>query len=437
MNIADSDRFSQILDELGFEKSKSPENSDLVVVNTCVVRAKAEDKAVSYLGELERISKNVRDIRVVLAGCISPLSDELALKKRFPSILFSIDPKDIDDFKTLINTHLCDELPVSKKSDRRSTEIVDPTLHDTIDLPFHAFVNIMRGCEQYCSYCIVPLTRGENTSFQFDYIKNEIERRIKNGTRSITLLGQSILDYGKDWEENKRVRSIKGDTLFRDLLDKISANFPDIWIKFLTSHPKDFSFETVDLIASRPNISRFIHIPIQSGDDAVLKKMKRGHDREYYFKLTDYIYKKIPDVRLSSDIIVGFPSEDQAAFEQSIDLLERIRFTKVFTFQYSTRPKTPAAKFPDDSAREVKRARLNQLIELQNRITLERHKELEGLELQVMVEGPARKADNSLLGRSLGEDIVIFKSDNQAAPGDIISVRIIEGRLRTLIGEIT
>ncbi|MFH1513905.1 MAG: tRNA (N6-isopentenyl adenosine(37)-C2)-methylthiotransferase MiaB, partial [bacterium] len=436
MNIADSDRFSRILDELGFEKVQTPETSDLVIVNTCVVRAKAEDKAFSYLGALEKIKKKGKDIRVVLAGCLSPLSDELALKKRFPSILFSIDPKDIDDFKNQINRHLCRGLPVCRKSEQLSGEIVDTDLHDTIDLPFHAFVNVMRGCEQYCSYCIVPMTRGENNSLKFDDIKDEIKWRIKNGAKSITLLGQSILDYGKDWDKEKRVRSIKGDKLFRDLLDRISAHFPDIWIKFLTSHPKDFSFETVDLIASRPNISRFIHIPVQSGDDGVLKKMNRGHDREYYFKLTNYIYEKIPDVRLSSDIIVGFPTEDKAAFEQSIDLLEKVRFTKVFTFQYSTRSKTPASKLSDDSTPEEKRNRLNQLIDIQNRITMERHKELEGHNLAVMVEGRAQKTDSLLMGRTLGEDVVIFESNIKTKPGDIITVRIIEGRLRTLIGEI-
>lgn len=425
MNVADSDGFVRSFHKFGFEKADSPETSDIVLINTCVVRAKAEDKAISYLGEIESLRKINPNLRVILAGCLAPLADQRELNRRFPSILFSIKPDRIDEFESMLREHVgsltpdTDEVPGMAKSS------------------FHAFVNVMRGCEQHCTFCIVPKARGKNASRPVEEINDEIQWRISEGAKAITLLGQSILDYGKDWQSEKSIRSVKGDLLFRELLDKISSTFPDTWIKFLTSHPKDFSFETVDLIASKPNISRFIHLPVQSGDDEILKRMNRGHDRDYYLNLIDYIYRKIPDVRLSTDIIVGFPGEDLSAFDNSMDLLEKCRFYKVFTFQYSTRPNTPAEKFKDDLPFEEKRKRLNQLIDLQNRITIERHRELVGEILDVMIEGDSKRTDGYLLGRSPGEDMVIFKGSGFAKPGNIVKVRILEGRQRTLIGELT
>ncbi len=428
MNIADSDWFARILDELGFVRSDSPNESDLVVVNTCVVRAKAENKAISFIGEIERIHKSRKNTRVILAGCLAPLADENEIKRRFPVILFSINPENIDTFRDLILEH-CKPVP----RDEKISDDVIPA--DSFKFPYHAFVNIMRGCEQFCTYCIVPKSRGKNASRKYEEIRDEIKWRVDNGANAITLLGQSILDYGKEWQAKKPVRAIKGDDLFRELLDKISMEFPDIWIKFLTSHSKDLSFDTIDLIALRENISKFIHLPIQSGDDGTLKKMNRGHDRDYYLKLVDYIYEKIPDVRLSSDIIVGFPGEDLEAFEQSIDVLQRVRFFKVFTFLYSSRPSTAAARMKDDLPVEEKRARLNRLISIQNLITLERHRELVGDELVIMVEGAGQKSENALMGRSLNEDIVIFNQVDGVSAGDFVRVRITEGRQRTLIGE--
>jgi tRNA-2-methylthio-N6-dimethylallyladenosine synthase len=435
MNLADSDNFARSFHKFGFEKAESPETSDIVLINTCVVRAKAEDKAISYLGEIECLRKKNPNLRVILAGCLAPLADQRELKRRFPSILFTIRPDRIEEFESILSEHLDALTPAAVvESETRVEEIGDDIL-EMVGSSFHAFVNVMRGCEQHCTFCIVPKTRGKNASRPSEEIIEEIQWRISEGAKAITLLGQSILDYGKDWQSEKSIRSVKGDDLFRELLDKISAAFPDTWIKFLTSHPKDFTFETVNLIASRSNISRFLHLPVQSGDDEILKRMNRGHDRQYYLNLIDYIYQKIPDVRLSTDIIVGFPGEDLSAFENTMDLLKKSRFFKVFTFQYSTRPNTPAEKFKDDLPFEEKRKRLNQLIDLVNQITIERHRELVGEVLDVMVEGESKGIEGYLLGRSLGEDMVIFKDSGLVNPGDIVKVRILEGRQRTLVGE--
>ena len=429
MNLADSDRFARTFLKCGCEKADSPETSDIVLINTCVVRAKAEDKAISYLGEIESLRKKNPNLRVILAGCLAPLADQRELKRRFPSILFSINPDRIDEFESMLREHVDGLTP-----DAMVVECCE--IPEMTGFSFHAFVNVMRGCEQHCTFCIVPRARGKNASRPVDEIMDEIQWRISEGAKAITLLGQSILDYGKDWQSEKSIRSVKGDLLFRELLDKISSAFPDTWIRFLTSHPKDFSFETVDLIASRPNISRFIHLPVQAGDDEILKRMNRGHDRQFYLNLIEYINRKIPDVRLSTDIIVGFPGEDLPAFENSMDLLKKTRFFKVFTYQYSTRPNTPAEKFKDDLPFEEKRKRLNQLIDLQNQITIERHRELVGEILEVMVEGYSKGIDGYLLGRSSGEDMVIFRDSGHLKPGDIVKVRILEGRQRTLVGEL-
>ena len=215
----------------------------------------------------------------------------------------------------------------------------------------------------------------------------------------------------------------------------VSSRFHDVWIKFLTSHPKDFSFETVDLIASRENITRFIHLPVQSGDNLILKRMGRGHTREEYLMLVEYIKNKIPDARLSSDIIVGFPGESDESFEQSLDLLKRVRFFKVFTFQYSPRPDTPALKYDDNVPFDEKKRRLNRLIDLQNQITMECHRELGGTEIVAMVEGAAKGDDSSWMARSRDEDIIIFDNRDYVSPGDMILLQITEARLRTFRGK--
>jgi tRNA-2-methylthio-N6-dimethylallyladenosine synthase len=435
MNVADSDRFASILDDLGFIRAVSCESSNLVIMNTCVVRAKAEDKAISYLGEMERIRKKTKALRVIVAGCMASLADEKLLMKRFPSILFIVTPDEVDKFREMIVSHL-DSIPVTQTAaeSEDADDGIDEELKELVSFPYHSFVNVMKGCEQHCTYCIVPRTRGKNVSRKPDEIMREISRKIDQGAKAITLLGQSIMDYGKDWETGRSISSIQGDARFCELLDRISLEFPDTWIKFLTSHPRDCTRQTIDLIASRNNISKFLHLPVQAGDNKILKMMGRGHTREYYLELVDYIYSKIPGVRLSSDIIVGFPSEGESEFENSMDLLRRIRFYKLFTFLYSTRPQTPAEKLPDLISDEEKKARLNRLIDLQNQITLERHVEMCGSEIEIMVEGRAVNSPDKMMGRSISEDIVLFDGPGNINPGDIIRVRITEGKLRTLKG---
>jgi len=438
MNIADSQQYSSVLKNYGMEESDNASECDIVLVNTCVVRGKAEEKAISYFGELEVLRRRRPELRYILAGCLAPRVEILELKRRFPGLLFAFNPSEIDNFQNLLKKHLdnAKTSPEALACETKKDKELDLIAEDICQFKYHAFVTIVRGCEQNCTYCIVPFSRGANFSRPQDEIIHEIESRVEKGARAITLLGQSILDYGKDWSTSKSIKTIHGDEIFRNLLDSVSSQFPHIWIKFLTSHPKDFSFETVDLIASRENITRFIHLPVQSGDNSILKRMGRGHTREDYLKLTDCIANKIPDVRLSSDIIVGFPGETDESYEQSLDLIRRVRFFKVFTFQYSPRPYTPALKFSDDVPFEEKRVRLNRLIDLQNQITMECHKELEGSEIVAMVEGASRGDDDTWMARSRDEDIIIFDNHDNIKAGDIILLKIIEGKLRTLRGEL-
>ena len=436
MNIADSGQYSSILDSFGMESASNPEESDLVLVNTCVVRAKAEEKAISFLGEIERLRKLRPTVKFILAGCLAPRVSRAELKSRFPGLLFAINPSEIEKFRDLVQDHIEEIFRESGfDEDLCKTAPNAPEKASDTGFRFHSFVTIMRGCEQFCTYCVVPSSRGANYSRPVDEILEEIQCRVKEGARAITLLGQSILDYGKEHGSGKNIKSIHGDRQFRELLDIISSRFPDIWIKFLTSHPKDFTSETIDLIASRENISRFIHIPVQSGDNEILRRMGRGHTREDYFKLTEYVIKRIPDARLSSDIIVGFPGETIESFENSLDLLRQVRFFKVFTFQYSPRPGTPAENFPDDVSYEEKRVRLNHLIDIQNQITMERHRELEGVEMSAMVEGASKGNDELLMARSRDEDIIIFDHAENLMPGDMVIIEITEGRQRTLRGK--
>ena len=431
MNVADSLQYARVLENLGCVRAESDESSDILVVNTCSVRAKAEEKAISYLGSVIRErALNRRESRssarggIVLVGCMATVRGNEILR-RFREVAAMVPARELESFEDRI-TSLWPEL-VASAFDDRTSPLPRP------EERFERFVPIIRGCINKCTYCIVPYARGDRLeSVPPSRIFAEVESLIASGVKSITFLGQNVCAYGSEIES--------GGYGFAELLGDIRDRFgdADIWLKFLTSHPRDVSDDLIAVIASHPAFSRHFHLPVQAGDDEVLRRMGRGYTSAQYVGLIDRIRATIPDSRITTDIIVGFPGEDQSAFERTLETIERIRFDAAFTFLYSSRSGTPAEKWADPIPVDEKKRRLGRLIELQNRIALEKSRAKAGSETTVLVEGPAMraasKASGMVAGRTREEEVVLLGGGADDY-GRRIRVRFVEANLRSFTAE--
>ncbi|MEO7993786.1 MAG: tRNA (N6-isopentenyl adenosine(37)-C2)-methylthiotransferase MiaB [bacterium] len=447
MNIADSANMADVLEARGFEPTGDAHDADLALVNTCTVREKAEEKAYAFLGTLEAMAKarnrkREAPLRVGLVGCLTH-QVETSIRERFPSIVITLRPDQMDRFDAELATLYPGQARIEVAPEFAGdgdylAAVTGKLIHGTY-LPGDRarFVNIMRGCEKMCTFCIVPMARGANFSYPVEQIRGQIERAAQwEGARVITLLGQSILDYGKDRPVREGVvPNPRGDQHFRELVVELATLYPAIWFKFLTSHPHDLTRETVEAIAGLPNVSKYFHLPMQAGDNGVLKRMGRRYSVEQYEEKAAWIRELIPNARLSTDLIVGFVGETEAQFEQTIAACERIRFEKAYTFYYTARPGTHAwNEWPDTLTEDAKKERLQRLIEVTNTITLAAHRSLIGSTQTVLADGPARE-EGMVIGRSKEEDMVVFPGDGEALRGQFIPVRIAAGNLRTLRGD--
>jgi tRNA-2-methylthio-N6-dimethylallyladenosine synthase len=443
MNVADSLAYARVLEGLGCVLGESEESSDILVINTCSVRAKAEEKAISYLGSVirRRAAHQARHGRpavggIAFVGCMATVRGE-EIKRRFPGLRVVLPASELDKFEEGVAA----AWPglVASPAGMRTEPLLRP------EERFERFVPIVRGCANRCTYCIVPRARADRiTSRSPDLIFREVEGLIGAGVRSITLLGQNVCAYGAEiggeGESPAGRLGIREGYGFADLLSDLRDRFgeKDIWFKFLTSHPRDVTDELVEVIGGHACFSRHFHLPLQAGDDSVLRRMGRGYTSEYYLELVERIRSRLPDMRLTTDLIVGFPGEDEAAFERTMEMVRRIRFDAAFTFLYSLRPGTPAEKLADPVPRDEKKRRLQALIDLQNRITLERASERLGEERPVLVEGPAlsrRGREQGLVaGRTREEEVVMFPGGEEDY-GRRIAVRLVEANLRSFGGE--
>jgi tRNA-2-methylthio-N6-dimethylallyladenosine synthase len=394
-------------------------DADLLIVNTCSVRAKAEDKLVSYLGAAQAARERNPNLKVGLVGCTATLiGDEL--KKRFPIVEFILPATEVDSFPDRLMEHIpglsifSTDIPSSVTEKER----------------LERFVTVMRGCEMFCSYCVVPHARGKVRSLPLSEIHKRCDEAISQGCRVLTLLGQNVMAYGRN-----PIDESDAPSSFEDLLRDIAAKYPETWIKFLTSHPRDVTTGLIDFITSMPNISRHFHLPIQSGDDGVLKDMNRGYTSAEYRKLISYIREKIPESRLSTDVIAGFPTEDDEAFENTLSLAREIEFDQMFTFQYSPREGTTAYKREDSVPFEAKRDRLHKLIEIQNEIAKRKNEKLIGKRMNAIIYGPTDREDASLMAVTRESHIVVIPPGNYEA-GEMVDVEITKGLLRTLEGRV-
>ena len=422
-NERDSETLAGILEEMAFTPCENPEEADFILLNTCAIRKNAEDKVLGELGSLKRLKRENPDIVFGLCGCMAQEEEIVKIlleKYRHVDLIFGTH-----------NIHRLPELLYQvMMNGKRSVEVLSKEGDVIENLPVRRFgkhkawVNIMYGCDKFCTYCIVPYTRGKERSRTMEDVLDEIRTLKEEGFKEVTLLGQNVNSYGKDLH-------IEGG--FAKLLEE-TAKIGIERIRFTTSHPWDFSDEMVDVIAKYDNIMPFIHLPVQSGDSDVLKLMGRRYSIEQYKTLFHKIEAKIPGCAISTDIIVGFPNETKEQFQHTLDLVDECKFDNAFTFIYSPREGTPAARMEDNVALEEKQDRLQKLNERWNKYALEKNLAYIGKTVRVLVDGPSKKNKDIYSGYTDTNKLVNFVRKD-AQPGDIVEVKINGAKTFSLDGE--
>jgi len=429
MNERDSEIMAGQLDQMGFQMASSDKEADLIIVNTCAVRGTAEQHALGYIGQLRQLKDARPDLKLAVAGCMAQEAGTIAWLKKYAS---HVD--------LVFGTHNLHELPkLLDQVEQQDEMVIDvwQSAGEVVEhLPSHraegvrAFVNIIYGCDKFCTYCIVPFTRGRERSREIAAIRAEVEALAQEGYQDVTVLGQNVNSYGHDLDPAV------------DLADLLAALEPIDgirWLRYMTSHPKDFSQKLIDTIAASKKITRHLHLPVQSGSNPILKRMNRKYTKESYLDLVARIKKAIPDVSLTTDIIVGFPGETEADFEETLDLVRQVRFDSAFTFLYSPRERTPAARWEarDPVPNTVKKDRLNRLMELQYQISLEANQALIGRHDIVLVEGVSRKDPHVWTARSHHNKVVLLDRDPGVDLVDqFVPVRITQAKTFYLTGEV-
>lgn len=425
MNVHDSEKLAGMLEEMGYHPADRIEEADIILINTCIIRENAELKVFGKVGSLKQLKKKNPDLIIGVGGCMMQSEEAVQqLYEKYPQVDLIFGTHNIHHVPELINR--------IKEERDRVVEVWDKEEGLIPDLPsrredkYKAWVSIIQGCNNFCTYCIVPYTRGRERSRPPEDIVAEVERLVEKGVKEITLLGQNVNSYGKDLEE-------KVD--FADLLVRLDEIESLARIRYMTSHPRDFSQKLIDTIKDGKSICEHFHLPIQSGSNRILKKMNRGYTREEYFDLIKRIKEAIPDASITTDFIVGFPGETEEDFAETIDIVKRVRFDMAFTFIYSPRTGTPAAKMPEQIPEDRKKERLERLMELQNRISLENNQKLIGEVLEVLVDGESKNNPEMYSGRDRKNKLVIF-SKKEGIKGEIVPVKINKAQSFTLFGEV-
>lgn len=426
MNIHESEKIAGILEKMGYEATEISEEANIIVINTCCIRDTAEKRAFGNIGALKPLKKINKDLIIVVCGCMAEQKgyDEI-FKQKYPYVDIVLGTNNINllEKKILEKKENIKNIAYFCSSDTSMVEEDLPVSRTSFP---NAWVNIIYGCNNFCSYCIVPYVRGRERSRQPEDIINEVKGLINAGYKEITLLGQNVNSYGNDFED----KSIN----FAYLLDKIGQIDGKFRVRFMTSHPKDLTAEIVDVIAKYPNICDYIHLPVQSGSNSVLKMMNRRYTREHYFELIDMIKSKIPDCGITSDIMVGFPEETEEDFSDTVDLVKRVRYSGAFTFIYSMRKGTQAVNMRQvDSA--TKHRRISELIKIQNRITKEISDTYVGKIYEILVEDVNPKYADRVCGRTDNGRLVTVIGGRELI-GQFKNVLISESKSASLFGKI-
>lgn len=426
MNQSDSEIVGAIVEKNGYELTTELEDADIIFVNTCSIRENAEQRVKNRLSQFENLKKKKPHLKIGVLGCMAErLKDELFIENKSVDIV--VGP---DAYRDIPN--LLDEVSSGVKaanvllSEEETYSEIIPVRLDTNGVS--AFISIMRGCENFCSYCVVPFTRGKERSRDYRTIVEEAKDLFDKGYREITLLGQNVNSY--NWIENGR------KTNFAQLMKMVAEVSPLLRVRFSTSHPKDISQELIQTIAAYNNICKYIHLPVQSGSTNMLKKMNRKYTREDYIQKIDMIKKYIPDCSISTDIITGFSGETLLDHNETLSIMDYVGYDYAFMFNYSERPNTIAAKkYPDDIPLQEKSRRLEQIIEKQREMSFQSNKRDIGKEFEVLIEGKSKRSEDKLYGRTSQNKVVVF-SKHDLKIGDYIYVIITDCTSATLIGEI-
>ena len=424
MNEHDSENISAMIESMGFVKVDNYEEADMVLLNTCSIRENAHNKAFGMLGRLKHIKETTnKDLIIGLCGCMAQeagVVDQILKDYKFVNFVFG--------------THNLYQLPEilteAIETNKQTIEVFSKEGDLIEDMPvkrdknYKAYVNIIYGCDKFCTYCIVPYTRGSQRSRKKEDILKEIEELVKDGYKEVTLLGQNVNAYGKD---------LYDDYGLGELLEDVSkTNIPRI--RFMTSHPWDFTDSMIEKISKHSNIMPSVHLPVQSGSSRILKLMGRRYTKESYLELFDKIKNTIPNVSISTDIIVGFPGETEEDFKETLDIAEHCKFDNAFTFIYSPRENTPAAKLKDETSLKEKEERLYRLNEVVNKYFLENNKRLVGTTVKVLLEGISEKKD-MYYGYTDTNKLVNFTGSDKEI-GEIVDVEIVDAKTWSLDGKI-
>lgn len=425
MNVHDSEEIKYYLESLGYTAVDVLEDADIVILNTCAIRENAKDKVFGYLGRCKHLKKTKRDLIIAITGCLMQQPKEIEeIHNRHKYIDIIVGTHNLNELPSMIinaNQKHSQEIEVYSNSD-----IVFENVKYNRDSKFSAWINIIYGCDKFCTYCIVPYTRGRERSRKIEEILDEVRDLKDKGYLEITLLGQNVNAYGKDL-------NLGYD--FATLLEEV-AKIGIPRIRFVTSHPWNFTDKMIDVIAKYDNVMPYVHLPIQSGSDEILKKMNRKYTIDEYKKLFDEIKSKVKNVSITTDIIVGFPNESDEDFQKTLDIVNYCKYDGAYTFIFSPREGTPAAKMVDTIPIEIKERRLYKLNELVNKYSLESNEKLVGNVEKVLVVDKSEKDDSKVFGYTESMKLVNFVGSSELI-GKIINVKIIDAKSFSLDGEVS
>ena len=423
MNESDSERLAHQLESVGYVPTEEVAAADLIILNTCCVRETAENKIYGRIGELKHLKEKNKNLIIAITGCMAQ-KNQADMFKRAPHIDIVLGTHNIQHINEMVK-----EVQRTKKR-QVNVDMDNTVLPELAAKPngtFFAWVPIMNGCNKFCTYCIVPHVRGREISRPVEAIVKDVRELGEKGFKEITLLGQNVNSYGLDFKDG---------TDFGTLVDALDGIPAIERIRYMTSHPQDMTKGMVDALGRSSNIVTQLHLPVQSGSDNILKRMNRHYSVEQYKDLLQYCREKIDGVTITTDIIVGFPGETEEDFQQTLQLLKDVRYDMAFTFIYSKRSGTPAAEFEEQVPEEVKRVRLQALMDVQNEISLELNQAMEGKVYDIIVEGPSRTDENMWFGRTSGNKMVLFPKQDNLNVGDTIDVRIDKGQTWVLYGTV-
>ncbi|MDR1544339.1 MAG: tRNA (N6-isopentenyl adenosine(37)-C2)-methylthiotransferase MiaB [Prevotellaceae bacterium] len=424
MNVADSEVVAAIMLSDGYQLTENEQDADTIMINTCSVRDNAEQRVLSRLQYFNSLKRKKKNLVVGVIGCMAERLQEELIEKH--NVDFVAGPDSYMDLPNLVGAVENGEKAIN--IELSTTETYKEVMPARLGKAILGFVSIMRGCNNFCSYCIVPYTRGRERSRDVESIVNEVVNLQENLYKEVTLLGQNVNSYSFEKD---------GETVdFPALLEKVALAAPQMRIRFTTSHPKDMSDKTLEIIAKYPNLCKFIHLPVQSGSNHILNRMRRKYTREWYLDRIAAIRRILPDASIGTDIFCGFSGETEQDFQDTLSLMREVSFDSAFMFKYSERPGTFASKnLPDDIPEEIKIERLNKIITLQNELSLASNKRDIGKTFEILVEGYSKRSREDFFGRTSQNKVVIFPKSG-AKIGDLVNVKIEKVSAATLIGSL-